>query len=283
MGVKLCEIWKASKGIVLTAVFTVLIVGSLRVFLFASFSIPTPSMQPAILPGDHILVNKLVPGPRMDWLYNGANTGDNHNYRIGGYRPIARGDVLVFNAPYHLSEKIAPNWGVYYIKRCMGTPGDTLQIKEKAYRIKNNEGTFKTPMPMSELTYTWMDNETPGMFEALGWTLTSFGPLYIPQRGDDIRLDSKNILLYKNLIEYEMGGRVSLSDSSCYLDGRPYPRHIFKQNYYFMAGDYAVDSQDSRYWGLLPEDHIVGKAACVWRSMDPDTKKHRFHRFLKPL
>ncbi|SEK19990.1 signal peptidase I [Parapedobacter koreensis] len=283
MGVWLRKIWKTSRGIALTAIFTVLVVGSLRIFLFASFSIPTPSMQPTILPGDHILINKLVPGPRMDWLCNAADVSDNHRYRIKGHRPVTRGDVLVFNAPYHLSDKIAKNWEIYYVKRCMGVPGDTLQIKENAYWIKNKAGAFKVSVPANKLVDAWMDSQKPDRFKELDWTLASLGPAYIPREGDKIRLDSVNIYLYENLIEYETGGEVSFSANRCYLDGKPYPYHSFRQNYYFMAGDYAVDSEDSRYWGLLPEDHIVGKAAYIWRSTDPDTKKYRFDRFFKPL
>ena len=128
-----------------------------------------------------------------------------------------------------------------------------------------------------------METYTPDMFKALKWTLTSFGPLYIPRKEEKIRLDSLNIHLYRSLIEYETGGQISFADNMCYLDHKPYPYHVFEQNYYFVAGDFPVDSEDSRYWGLLPEDHIVGKAAYVWRSVDPDTRKYRFDRFLKPL
>ncbi|GGC49960.1 signal peptidase I [Parapedobacter defluvii] len=242
-------------------------------------------MQPTILPGDHILINKLVPGPRMDWLCNTeiASVNRDNSYRISGYRPITHADVLVFNAPYHGSGKLAKNWEIYYIKRCMGIPGDTLSIVKGIYGIRNSEGSFEVTTPANKFIDTPMDNEKPGMFEALDWTLTSFGPVYIPRKEEMIRLDSINIHVYRNLIEYETGGQVSFSEGRCYLDGKPYPYHTFTQNYYFMAGDYAIDSQDSRYWGLLPEDHIVGKATYVWRSIDPDTKKYRFDRFLKPL
>jgi len=276
------KIWSATKGFALTALLTIVTVACLRIFLFASFSIPTPSMQPTILPGDHVLVNKLVPGPRMDWLFS-SETGDTQGHRISGYKRIARGDVLVFNAPYHLSDKIARNWGVYFIKRCMGIPGDTLSIRDGSYWIANKVGAFEEQPPVDRWVDDWMEREKAGMFGTLNWTLTSFGPVYIPRRGDEIRLDSTNWLLYKSLIEYETGGKAQCSDYACSLNGKPYTHHVFKQNYYFMAGDYARDSQDSRYWGLLPEDHIVGKAAYIWRSTDPDTKKYRFDRFLKPL
>ncbi len=262
---------------------TVLVVICMRLFLFSSFSIPTASMQPTLLPGDFVLVNKLIPGPRVDWPFGRACREKGCSLRLRGFDGIKRQDIIVFNAPNHLSGKIEKNWGIYYIKRCMGAPGDTLYIKKDAYWIKNNLGAFKIPVPTNKSVDDWMDTHKPEMFKGLDWTLTAFGPVYIPQEGDEIVLDSMNIPIYKNLIEYETGREISFSDNTCYLDRQPYPHHAFKQNYYFMAGDYAVDSEDSRYWGLLPEDHIVGKAAYIWRSTNPNTKKYRFDRFLKPL
>lgn len=283
-GVRLRNIWKASKGIAVTAALTIFVVASLRIFLFASFSIPSASMQPTVLPGDQILVNKLVPGPRMDWLYSNAAIGNEACCRIKGSRDVKRGDVLVFNAPYHRSNSMEKNLNVYYVKRCVGLPGDSLCIKDGAYHIKNDGGSFSFSLPSSKpITDTSIVGYRPKMFKALDWTLTAWGSAYIPRKGDDILLDSTNIHLYKNLIEYETGGKISLSDGTYHLDQDPYPRHKFKQNYYFLAGDNAVDSEDSRFWGLLPEGHIVGKASYIWKSIDPDTRKYRFDRFLKPI
>ena len=278
------NIWQASKGIVITAILTILIVAGLRIFLFASFSVSTPSMQPTVIPGDHILVNKLVPGPRMDWLFGSSGAGDNRSYRLKGYKPAARGDVLVFNAPYYDSNRIAKNLGVHYVKRCIGIPGDTLYINDSAYELKTAKGTVKMPLlgydPVAD---SWMETYTPEMFKSLDWTLTDFGPAYIPRAGDDIALDSVNIPLYRSLIEYETDGAVVCAYSECYLDDKLYTHHLFKQGYFFVAGDLAMNSEDSRFWGLLPADHIVGKAVYIWRSVDPNTKKHRLDRFLKAL
>jgi signal peptidase I len=283
MGAWIRKLWNSAKGIVLMAVVTILIVACLRVFLFASFAIPTSSMEPTILPGDHILVNKLIPGPRMDWLLSGGVGIEGGDYRIKGCRAVRHGDVLVFNAPYHHSDKMAKNMDIYYIKRCMGIPGDTLVIRGGNYLMKNGTDSLFISFPRDESAdHSWIAHKTD-MFKALDWTLTSFGPIYIPRKAETIRLDSINIHLYKKLIEYETGGKVTFDNNTSLLNDSRYPAHFFKHNYYFVAGDFRADSEDSRFWGLLPEDHIVGKAAYIWRSTDPKTKKHRFDRFLKPL
>lgn len=67
------------------------------------------------------------------------------------------------------------------------------------------------------------------------------------------------------------------------LNGEPIREYRFLKNYYFMAGDKGLNSQDSRYWGLLPEEYIVGKAAFVWKSVDPYTGKLRWDRFMKKI
>lgn len=280
--VHLNKIWHSSKEVVLAAVLTIFIVSSLRIFLFASFHVPTSSMQPAILSGDHVLVNKLIPGPRMDWLLLFAN--NTTSYRVDGHRSVAHGDVVVFNPPYHNASQIAKNLDAYFVKRCMGVPGDTLVIKAGNYKVKREMDSVSISRhDNGDLKAVGLDTFQPDMFKALGWTLADFGPAYIPRKDDKIRLDSVNIHLYKNLIAYETGGEVSFANNTCFLNNVPYPNHAFLQNYYFLAGDLATDSEDSRFWGLLPEDHIVGTVAFIWRSVDPTTKKHRLDRFLKRI
>jgi signal peptidase I len=67
------------------------------------------------------------------------------------------------------------------------------------------------------------------------------------------------------------------------MNGQPLASYYFQKNYYFMSGDYTEDSQDSRYWGLTPEEYIVGKAAFIWKSVDRNTGKFRWKRFLKKI
>ena len=103
------------------------------------------------------------------------------------------------------------------------------------------------------------------------------------KKGDSITLDRTNFRLYKKLIEWEQQGSLQYKDSTIFLNGTPINGYRFQKNYYFMAGDNGMNSQDSRYWGLLPEEYIVGKAWIIWKSVDPYTDKFRWNRFLKVI
>lgn len=92
-------------------------------------------------------------------------------------------------------------------------------------------------------------------------------------------LNSNNFALFKRYIEYETLKVLTLQDSIIYFDEKKIDSYVFKKDYYFMAGDAVYDSNDSRFWGLLPDDFIVGKALFIWKSVDPETNKFRFNRF----
>ena len=115
------------------------------------------------------------------------------------------------------------------------------------------------------------------------WTIKHFGPLYIPGKGDCLELNTQNIVLYRSLIQYETGQRITFNDEHLFSDRDTLFSYTFTQNYCFLVGDCVVGSQDSRYWGLLPEDFVVGKVAIVWKLEDPQTEKFRWERFLKAI
>ena len=94
-------------------------------------------------------------------------------------------------------------------------------------------------------------------------------------------MNRTNFVLYKKLIEWEQQGTLEYKDSTSFLNGKPIDVYRFLKNYYFMAGDNGMNSQDSRYWGMLPEEYIVGKAWIIWKSVDPYTEKFRWERFMK--
>jgi signal peptidase I len=115
------------------------------------------------------------------------------------------------------------------------------------------------------------------------WTVMKLGPLYVPSKGSNILVDSISIKLYKNLIEYETRKSVIVRNKTVYLGDSTIQNYTFRQDYYFMTGDNVQDSQDSRYWGLLPDDLIIGKAVLILNSNDRNTGKYRWDRFLKVL
>jgi len=117
------------------------------------------------------------------------------------------------------------------------------------------------------------------------WKRDHFGPLWIPKKGATIALTHQNLLLYSRVIHNYEGHLLEVLDGKAFLDGMPATTYTFQMDYYWMMGDNRHNSADSRAWGFVPEDHIVGKPICVWLSLDKDRGifdgKIRWKRFLK--
>lgn len=120
-----------------------------------------------------------------------------------------------------------------------------------------------------------------------GWKVDDFGPLYIPKAGDVVQLDSNAYLKYDRAIRvYEHNPTFEMKNGKFFLEGKEVTSYQFKYNYYFMMGDNRHNSADSRFWGMVPEDHIVGKALFVWMSIDPNGKginKVRWNRLFRGI
>jgi signal peptidase I len=124
--------------------------------------------------------------------------------------------------------------------------------------------------------------------ESWGWNVDNFGTIYIPKAGDNIKLDTITYFIYERAIRvYENNPTLDMKDNKVYLDGKEITSYTFKQNYYFMMGDNRHNSADSRFWGFVPEDHIVGKALFTWMSLDPNEtnifKKIRWNRIFRGI
>lgn len=131
---------------------------------------------------------------------------------------------------------------------------------------------------------------TEGVFpesKKTGWSIDNFGPLWIPAKGETLKLTLDNLPFYERCISVYEGHTVAVADSVITIDGTPADSYTFAMDYYWMQGDNRHNSLDSRYWGFVPENHIVGKPRFIWLSLDKDRRfgdgKIRWKRMFTPV
>lgn len=255
----------------------------LLVTSIATFKIPSDSMEPALFAGDYILVNKWVMGGRIFNIWDAVDGKEVEISRLPALGQIKRNDVLVFNFPYPSQwDSIGLSLMTYYVKRCVALPGDTFEIKNARYEVRGCNvplGNVESQDHLMHMVDYGKEKDCGIVMSGypynrlVNWNIINFGPLYLPAKGDNLEMNPKHAALYHNVIEWEQKKKLHLHGDTVLLNDSVILNYRFKKSYYFMAGDKVMNSQDSRYWGLLPEPFIVGKAVRIWKSVNSNISK----------
>ncbi len=259
-----------------------------RALFCDQFVVPSESMLPTLAPGDRILVNKLIVGARIYKKFDFSEGAALHSFRLPGFRKVRVNDIVVFNVPQGYDrDKIEFRINYVYAKRCIGTPGDSVSIRNGRFRNNHWSGPIGDTVQQQVLARMPDSLFSPYVLRSMpfddslfGWTIKNMGPLHVPRAGDSIPLDLRHFKLYRQVIEYETGKKLSF-ENGARLDGIPVCGYTFRKNYYFFCGDNAPNSKDSRYWGFAPEEFIIGVVNRISYSQDPITGERRPERWWK--
>lgn len=260
-----------AKNFIETLLFALIGALLIKTFLLESSRIPTGSMETTIRVGDFVLVNKVI---------YGASTPRNIPFTnislpfvtLPSFREPARKDVVVFEWPGE-ADSLRPNELMSYVKRLVGLPGDTVKIVNKVLYVNGKE-FFRPPHIQYLNQYSIPAGRIePRIFpKGAPWNEDNYGPLYVPRKGDVIPLSVKNVEQWRTIIDREFDRRVVgvNSNGQVTIEGKPVTSYTLKKDYYFMLGDNRDNSYDSRFWGFVPRDKIVGQAEIVYWSWDPE-------------
>jgi signal peptidase I len=249
----------------LAIVFGIFLV--LNSFVLASFEVPTGSMENTVMTGDFLFVNKFIFGGtsprtipftsiRIPW------------FRIPAFRDVKRSDVIVFEFPGN-REEVLPEF-VYYLKRCVAIPGDTLQVINKVLYVNGIVQPIPKHLKFENSNVIPKNVKNDRSFPPNSdFNEDNYGPIRIPKKGDIIELNNENIIKWETFIKRE-GHSIEVNGGFILIDGKPTSKFIVDDDYYFGMGDNRDNSLDSRFWGFIPKKNIVGIPIIVYWSWNPD-------------
>jgi signal peptidase I len=240
------------RDVVVVGAAAVLAAVFLRVLVLGAVRIPSPSMEPTLLPGDVLLVNKLAYDRTFPLLPAFIDPSPPVLSIPGAAEPRV-GDVVVFRLPEN--DRWGEASGRTLVKRCVGGPGDSVIFAGD---------------------HVWVNGL---LVEAPGGVKTS--PLAKPERrvriprpGESIALGRETDPLLMGIVEAE-GHNVSSNGAGALVDGIPARTYVVRRRYFAMLGDNRAESIDSRVWGLVPEDALVGRALAVFWSWNDGLRSDR--------
>lgn len=237
-------------------------------FFIDFYKIPTGSMEKTLLIGDYIMTNKFSYNISTPHNIPFTDIEISHINLLSIKKPEIN-DVVVFEFPGQLNE-LYPPYPINFVKRLIAKPGDTVEIKDRVVYVNK--------VPLSNPAGIIFNNEIikkgikdPALFNlGKNWNIDNYGPIRVPKRGDIIELNRDNIGCWGNMINRELERKtVSTEGSVITIGGTPVKNYTIRKDYYFVLGDNREDSMDSRYWGFVPSEAILGKAMMIYWSWDP--------------
>jgi signal peptidase I len=234
-------------------------------FVIASFLVPTGSMENEVMTGDFLMVNKFI---------YGASTPRNimfTNVRLPwtmlpGFKDVKRGDVIVFEFPGYREEVNPPEF-TFYLKRCLALPGDTLEIRNRVVYI-NGE-----PAPLPKNMKFNFTQKPPNYIEerifppGAPFNEDHYGPIVVPKKGMAMEITPANFHAWETFIRRDGHMPALLNNSTVLIDGIPANTYVVEKDYLFGMGDNRDNSLDSRFWGFIPRENIVGTPMFVYFSV----------------
>ncbi|MBI9069553.1 MAG: signal peptidase I [Salinivirgaceae bacterium] len=330
------------RAFVLALILLILVKG----FVIESFVVSSKTMEKTLQSGDYVFVNKLKHGARLPitllslpFASNIYSTLIELQYiRMPGFGAIERNDLIVFNYPKEFDPPIDKKKAM--VKRCIGLPGDTIQIENKNVFVNHRkfeepataqynfrlvtDGTFldddflnkyditegglvsdigiydfalsrnkieEIKKNESQVRYIRelkdFKNENSGHIFPISSYYTFnkdyFGEIIVPKKGMVVPISARTMELYRPIIEYYEGNEVVIRNNRVYINGKESDSYLIKENYYFVLDDNRDYAKDSRYFGYVPENHVIGNVLFSWFSIDKSRKKIRWDRVFKSV
>lgn len=290
----------------------------LRGFAFTSCLIPSTGMENSLFQGERILVNKWSYGLRVPLM-------SLFSYHRWCERSVRQQDVVVFNNPAAIGQPTIDRREIY-ISRCIGTPGDTLLVDSlfsvsspEAQFNPDKKRLYSYPATKEQLITSLMQTlsiTNDGLMGSNDSThVRSFSryeyylleqaisdqnwiqplteksekelkPLIVPGKGKALRVYPWNITLLRNTLVMHEGKQAEIKNDTLYVDGKPTQHCYFTKDYYWMGSNNTVNFSDSRLFGFVPQDHIIGKASIIWFSKEKETgvfDGYRWNRFFRTV